>query len=114
MDECPHCGEPIDEDAESCRYCGSDFETGWKPDQDYYAVELPEDDLEVVPGYSRDSAAAGWQNLLGASLVAVTGIVFLGAAAYTYRGAVTAFAMLLAACLFVFYGWVLPGKKTRA
>ncbi|MEM7232222.1 MAG: zinc ribbon domain-containing protein [Planctomycetota bacterium] len=42
--ECPNCGEPVDEDATVCPHCGSDEETGWNPDVEYYAVELPEDD----------------------------------------------------------------------
>lgn len=46
MEECPHCGEPIDEKAKSCPHCGADDETGWKPDTDYWSVELPEDDAE--------------------------------------------------------------------
>ena len=45
-DECPHCDKPIDEDATFCPHCGSDSETGWKPDTDYYSVELPEDEDE--------------------------------------------------------------------
>lgn len=44
MIPCPHCGEPISERATSCRHCGSDAETGWHEDVDYYSVDLPEDD----------------------------------------------------------------------
>ncbi|MBI4583555.1 MAG: zinc ribbon domain-containing protein [Planctomycetes bacterium] len=44
MYDCPNCGEPIDEEAVFCPHCGSDAETGWKPDADYYGLELPEDD----------------------------------------------------------------------
>jgi len=44
MDECPFCGEPIEDDATFCRHCGSDAETGWNPDSDYLSLELPEDD----------------------------------------------------------------------
>jgi hypothetical protein len=46
MDECPYCGEPIDPDAEFCRHCGNDAETGWNPDSDYESLELPGDDEE--------------------------------------------------------------------
>jgi len=41
---CPHCGEPVDENAQACPHCDSDQETGWKGDVDYYSVELPDDD----------------------------------------------------------------------
>jgi hypothetical protein len=44
--ECPHCGEPIDGEANACPYCGSDGETGWSSDIDYYSVDLPDDDSE--------------------------------------------------------------------
>ncbi|MCI0651929.1 MAG: zinc ribbon domain-containing protein [Planctomycetes bacterium] len=39
---CPHCGEPIARDAKSCRHCGSDHETGWASDLEYYELEIPE------------------------------------------------------------------------
>ena len=41
---CPHCGEPIPDDAQVCPFCGSDDETGWNPDAEYLSVELPEEE----------------------------------------------------------------------
>lgn len=80
MDECPHCGEPIDEEATFCRHCGSDGETGWKPDTDYYAVELPEDeDAEAEPS----EAPPRWmlkerlRSLLGPALVTAAWVGFV-------------------------------------
>ena len=43
MFPCPHCGEPLADDAVACRECGSDADTGWSDDIDYQSVELPED-----------------------------------------------------------------------
>ena len=79
MDECPHCGEPIEEDATFCRHCGSDEETGWSPDVDYYSVELPEDDdeLEPLPPPPPEDLRARLQALAGPTLVAMAWTVFL-------------------------------------
>lgn len=49
MFDCPNCGEPLEENASFCPHCGSDPETGWNPDVDYYSIELPEDDLLEEP-----------------------------------------------------------------
>lgn len=49
---CPHCGSPLSPRAVACRECGSDIETGWSDEIDYYSVELPEDDL-VSPDRER-------------------------------------------------------------
>jgi hypothetical protein len=48
MFECPHCGEPLPDNARACPYCGSDDETGWNPDREYLSVELPERDDEAA------------------------------------------------------------------
>jgi hypothetical protein len=71
MDDCPHCGEPIDEDAESCPHCGSDAETGWMEDADDASVDLPEDEPLVdgglpPPGPQPDTAVA-WIALAAAA-----------------------------------------------
>ena len=41
---CPNCGELLPDDAKSCPYCGSDEETGWKPDAEFESLELPEEE----------------------------------------------------------------------
>ena len=43
MFPCPNCGEPVADNAVACRECGSDADTGWREDPDYYSIELPED-----------------------------------------------------------------------
>ncbi len=58
MIPCPHCGEAISEDARSCRHCGSDSDTGWNDDQDYYSVELPDDEAQDPPEYRQDRLRA--------------------------------------------------------
>lgn len=80
MFHCPHCGEPLDDDARSCPHCGSDEETGWNPDVDYYSVELPEDgaeDGESVAGRRRARPAGN----AGPILLATSLVVFLAAGA---------------------------------
>jgi hypothetical protein len=70
MDECPHCGEPIDEDAVSCPHCGSDTETGWMEDAEDASVDLPDDEpslgLEETRGPEPDSPVA-WVILAAAA-----------------------------------------------
>ncbi|MBN1441619.1 MAG: zinc-ribbon domain-containing protein [Planctomycetes bacterium] len=85
MFECPHCGEPLDDDADSCPYCGSDAETGWNPDTDYYAVELPEDD---------DESDSGRQGIDPDSLPPTLGVV-----------SVLVSIVLFAAAAFAAYSW---------
>jgi hypothetical protein len=54
MFDCPNCGEPLRENASFCRHCGSDPETGWNPDVDYYSLELPGDDEDLDHGLPAD------------------------------------------------------------
>jgi hypothetical protein len=79
MEECPHCGEPIDEEATFCHHCGSDASTGWKADTDYDAVELPEDEESEEP---REPPRRGFKSrlraFLGPALVAVAWVGFVG------------------------------------
>ncbi len=37
--DCPHCGEPVEVGALSCRACGSDAETGWSEESTGWAAE---------------------------------------------------------------------------
>ncbi|MEM7504725.1 MAG: zinc ribbon domain-containing protein [Pseudomonadota bacterium] len=56
---CPHCGEQVvDDDASICPHCGSDDETGWRGDIDYYSTEIPEWESDEVPPLSPVAAAA--------------------------------------------------------
>jgi predicted phage tail protein len=113
MDECPHCGEPLEENAVSCPHCGSDFETGWNPDSDYLSLELP-DDEPIVPGdYPQASANLGWQGVVAASLVVVSFVVFVGAGALLYRTAVVPFAIVLGVSVILFFRWLSPRKKSQ-
>jgi hypothetical protein len=102
MYNCPHCGEPLDDDAEFCRHCGSDAETGWKPDVDYYSVEFPEDDApssELPPATAeRQRGARVGYALLAASLIAFAAAGFL-----TYGWGVFLPMSFLAACATLFW-----------
>jgi hypothetical protein len=95
MDLCPHCGEPLEEDATACPHCGSDYETGWNPEAEYYSVELPELDEEDEspeeapraggPVRSRLTASkiSGHGHHIGGGIVLVTAFLFFVAASYS-------------------------------
>lgn len=78
MFDCPNCGEPVSDNASFCSHCGSDAETGWKPDVDYYSIEIPDDPaledeefdsaLDGPPPYP-DESAIGLRNLLGPGVI---------------------------------------------
>jgi len=56
LQDCPHCGSPVESSSICCKTCGSDVETGWgdPAEIEYQSIELPEEDsnpiqpLEVV------------------------------------------------------------------
>jgi hypothetical protein len=77
MDECPHCGEPIEEEAIRCPHCGSDMETGWNPEVDYCSLELPEDDREREEVRPSDSRRLRWSVVAAAVLIALSVVGFL-------------------------------------
>ena len=74
MEVCPNCGEPLPQNAVACRACGSDAETGWRDDVDYYSIEIPEeDDDEVRASLSR---RPGWPVKVAVALLVI--VVFGG------------------------------------
>ncbi len=78
MDRCPHCGKTLRPEAESCPYCGSDFETGWNPDADYYNLDLPTDEEEFPPREQAPSTSGVlWNTIGGLCTVALAGAFFL-------------------------------------
>ena len=111
MDECPHCGEPLEEEAESCPHCGSDFETGWKPDTDYYAVELPEDDTSYEE--SQDSTEVPWESLGSLLLVVIAALVGIWVAATVHGRTVFPFAVALGLGVWIYYRWLTPRQSAR-
>lgn len=76
MDECPHCGEPIEDEAVRCPHCGSDTETGWNPEKDSYSFELPDDDLETEEDGSTRSGSLRWPVVTAAVIVALSTVGF--------------------------------------
>jgi len=82
MDLCPNCGEELHEDAKICPHCGSDEETGWKIDADYYSLELPDDDYgeERPERRRRRHEPHEWIGLL---------LVFLSAGFLAWAGFIT-------------------------
>lgn len=114
MDECPHCGEPIDEGAESCLHCGSDFETGWKPETDYYAVDLPEDELETGLQYPASGAVSALEIGVSWSLVAASLALFTAIVLKYYPSAAVGSALILISSLAVFHRSIRPRRRVGA
>ena len=107
MIDCPHCGEGVPEDAVACPHCGSDFETGWNPEADYYSIELPEDDDDLVlyPEGSHPSRSAEMSTFLPAVYVLIAAGLFLWMGR-RYEGPGHVFVFLaLALCSWFFFRW---------
>jgi hypothetical protein len=112
MEECPHCEEPLDEGAVSCPHCGSDSETGWNPDSEYYSVELPEEDLLESKDCGATSASTGWEKAASASLVLMACVLFLTVGTGQYQRLLLPFLGGLLLCMFLYYQWLSPKRKT--
>jgi hypothetical protein len=111
MDDCPHCGEPLNEGAESCPHCGSDSETGWNPDSEYYSVELPDDDPLEPEDYGVASADTGGEKLDSAALVLMAGLLFLAIGAWRYETLLLPFLGVLLVCMVLYYQRLSPTRK---
>jgi hypothetical protein len=50
LQDCPHCGSPVESSSICCKACGSDVETGWgdPAEIDYQSIALPEEDSNPV------------------------------------------------------------------
>ncbi|HAK93781.1 MAG TPA: hypothetical protein DCM87_01910 [Planctomycetes bacterium] len=88
---CPHCGEPVPEDAPSCPHCGSDAETGWDPEAEYNSIELPEEDNDAeAPGAERPGISGAFMALLvivaSLGIIAAGGLLGLAASLFTLLG----------------------------
>ena len=106
MNDCPHCGEAVPEKAAACPHCGSDFETGWNPEADYYSLELPEDDDEGF--YSENpnfSPPPRVETLLPIAGIVLTAGLFLWLGRrYEGPGHIFAFLLLTLCCWLFFRG----------
>ena len=115
MNDCPHCGEPLEEGSDSCPHCGSDDETGWNPEADYYGLELPEDDAagprEEHPRQARDVSLEG---LVGPLFVFAAGLLFF-LLTRQLRDVPTALAagLFLLACMVIFYRWLRKSRRAE-
>ena len=96
---CPHCGEPVPEDARSCPHCGSDAETGWDPDAEYDSIELPEEDGDAeAPGAERPGISGAFMALLmlvaALAIVVAGGLLGLAASLFTLLGVLVVIAFI--------------------
>jgi hypothetical protein len=96
---CPNCHESIaDDNAQSCPHCGSDAETGWKPDVDYHSLELPEDeDFDLESSVYRNGGSDRLRALAGPVLMGVSLALFVVVGYQHYRLGVVLPAVFLAA-----------------
>lgn len=96
MFDCPNCGESLDDGASFCPHCGSDPETGWNPDVDYYSLELPEpdDDDTAMPAYPEDPATR-LKSLVGPAVVILAFAIFVSVGYQTYELRILFWAVLL-------------------
>ncbi len=81
---CPHCGEELPLKAKSCKFCGSDSETGWSPDADPFASEAPdsfdyEESVEREFGENSGKKSLNWVSITGFILLLLIVLYFLKA-----------------------------------
>ncbi len=101
-DYCPHCGASLPPRAVACRECGSDFETGWSDEIDYYSVELPEDELKPAERGPFFKIVA---------LICV--LPLLGSAVYLIFGSLTSAVLLVLLAGSLLYGVKIEGTDEQ-
>ena len=116
MEFCPHCGESVDERAESCPNCGSDFETGWLPDAEYYSLELPDDDdpFDEPEETPEPGKSLGYEDIAGIVGVILSAVLFLWTTSKHFPELVTVVcAVALGACFWIFLRWTQRGTFAK-
>ena len=82
---CPNCHRAVPNvDAQSCPHCGSDAETGWKPDAEYDSIELPEDDDYDLESTVYRHAGVDRTRLLAGPVLMLVVLVLLGVGGYQH------------------------------
>jgi len=92
MTICSYCGGGVPPGKPACPHCGSDAETGWKPEDPSAEVELPDvmdDDAYAdfladeglaprAPGRRRDGRPSSWAIFLALlALASLTGLLWI-------------------------------------
>ena len=65
---CAQCGADIPRDAHACPACGADERTGWREQNIYDGLDLP--DEESAPGSSMSESGRAWR-IVGLILLAM-------------------------------------------
>ena len=104
------CFAPWRPEAESCPHCGSDFETGWNPDADYYSLELPSEEETFPPNDVPGTPPR--ETFIGIGVVGVAGVSFL-CATHPMAPADLVMATLLLASLWFFLVKTRTGGRRR-
>lgn len=100
LDECPHCGELIPRKATFCPHCGSDAETGWNPDGESEALDLPQQSDSPAEGSRRLEAGTPGPNPLVWALILVAFMALLSVSRLVYpRVFLPFFCLLVLTCL---------------
>ena len=98
--------------------CGSDFETGWLPDAEYYSLDLPDDDednfdetAEVPP----PASGVSYDDIVGLGAVVLSAVLFLWATSRYFPEIVTVVCAIgLGACFWLFLRWSSRGTYSKA
>jgi uncharacterized membrane protein YvbJ len=66
---CPHCGADVASQANFCRECGSDVDTGWSEYAEYGGLDLPDEAEDMYEEQAARAAPTLWQQIVVATAI---------------------------------------------